>query len=274
MTSPFWSAPDWPWMAKLARAKVLTAELKSLIDDFVPTAYRLEYEPAGNGDTHLRIVEAKPVPAEIPTVIGDVVHNLRSSLDTIAYELARRSQGGQLTPEQERQPQFPMFDNPTSYDNFFQKSTKGVFDAKAEEALRSVAPGWMFDPLAIVDGQLALTFEQAIAIDQLWPLHQLSIIDKHRRLHLVAWWPDDVWWVNREGNGPGWRWGTRPFTQGRILGTFVGDNAPDREDLTATLELRIEEPQAARAALPVVETLNRTLNYIWHAVLPRVWHGY
>jgi hypothetical protein len=150
-----------------------------------------------------------------------------------------------------------------------------VFDAQAEEALRSVAPGWMYDPLALIDGEEVLTFEQALDIDQLWPLHQLSIIDKHRRLHVVAWWPDDVWWLNRDGSdSPGWRWGSPPFIKGRILGTFFGAQPPLREDLTATLELRIVEPQISAAALPVVETLTRTLQYIWSAVLPRVWHGY
>jgi hypothetical protein len=84
-----------------------------------------------------------------------------------------------------------------------------------------------------------------------------------------------VWWLNRDGGqGPDWRWGRKPFEQGAILGTFIGGPPPLCEDVTATLELRIDDREVSSRALPVVKTLTGTLHYIWNVVLPRVWHGY
>src|SRR5687767_14839123 len=42
--------------------------------------------------------EGEP-PAEFGILIGDCLHNLRSALDSLAYDLARTYQGGSLLPD-------------------------------------------------------------------------------------------------------------------------------------------------------------------------------
>jgi hypothetical protein len=51
-----------------------------------------------------------------------------------------------------------------------------------------------------------------------------SNIDKHRRLHLTAWWPDIVYWGSDEPSHRRWRWGEPPYEDGRILGRLIDDS--------------------------------------------------
>jgi hypothetical protein len=269
-----WKNPNMPRMAKLQRADVHIDRLAELSAKIDPATYWMDFETGDGDETHLRITEAMPIPVEVSTVLGDAVHNLRSALDTVAYELARMSNGGTLTPEQEELTAFPVRESPEDYDTFFGGRRKALFDTKAEKALRSVAPGCWFSSEAIVDGELIMTFREEVTRDKLWQLHRLSIIDKHRRLSVIALWPEPVYWMNTNGeDSPDWRWGTPPFEKGSIVGTFIGGSLPTRQALTAELELRIAEPRVLPSE-GVVETVRRFATYIEHWVLPRIWQGY
>jgi hypothetical protein len=263
-------------MAKLDRAQTHIDRLAELVADFFSdsAAYMIDYEPGDGNETHLRITEAKTLPVEVSTVLGDAVHNLRSSLDTVAYELARLSHGGTLTTDLEPLPEFPIRDSAKGYVDFFAGRRTGLFDEKAEEAVRSVVPGHRFDALAAIDDELIMTFQREVVLDPLWQLHRLSIIDKHRRLSLVALWPD-VYWLNRDGqDSPDWRWGSPPFTKGAILGTLIGGTLPDRADLTATMEMRLHEPSVFSTNMSIVALTQRFADYIRGTALPRIWHFY
>lgn len=66
-------------------------------------------EPADTpGTVAFRLHVVRPVPAELSTAIGDALHNLRSSLDSVAYELARRHVGDGMTERQQKAVQFPI----------------------------------------------------------------------------------------------------------------------------------------------------------------------
>lgn len=54
------------------------------------------------GHAEFRFRLREPVCSELLTTIGDVLHNLRSCLDSVAFELARRHIAGSMTEEQER----------------------------------------------------------------------------------------------------------------------------------------------------------------------------
>jgi hypothetical protein len=271
-----WRDPALSWIAKLDRAQTHIDRLAELTTEFfAESPYTIDYEPAGDEVTHLRIVHAKPIPVAVSTIVGDAIHNMRSALDALAYELARISQGGVLTQDQESWVEFPIRQSEEGYSDFFNARRAGLFDEKAEEALRSVVPGHRFSPEAVIAGELITTFRDEVIRDNLWQLHRLSIIDKHRRLSVVALWPDDVWWLNRDGTEPpGWLWGRPPFETGAILGSFVGGQLPDRADLTATLEMRIFEPEVWVSPMPLVPTLQSLSGYIRSTVLSRVWHFY
>ena len=75
---------------KIDRAMRHINELQYVISTFLKTDfYKLwmdaETEPGWYGIRY----ETKPLPAEIPLIIGDVIHNLHAPLDCIASEIAR-----------------------------------------------------------------------------------------------------------------------------------------------------------------------------------------
>ncbi|HZD00815.1 MAG TPA: hypothetical protein VFA46_11700 [Actinomycetes bacterium] len=89
-----------------------------------------------------RLRFSRPVPVAISTTVGDVLHNLRAALESLAFEAARRSHGGTLTAEQEKQSTFPISKSPEALDAFFErKAKKGLlYDSRARAALRSAQP--------------------------------------------------------------------------------------------------------------------------------------
>ena len=88
---------DAAWWAKLRRANTHLETLAKLVDDFAATEpYTLDPEP-GEGVVAYRLHIRREAPAEISTVVGDVLHNLRSALDSVAYELAVQAKGEALT---------------------------------------------------------------------------------------------------------------------------------------------------------------------------------
>jgi len=56
----------------------------------------------------------KPLPDDLPLVVGDALHCLRDSLDHIVFALSRPAM---KTPEDEKAPQFPIFDKAVKLDN-------------------------------------------------------------------------------------------------------------------------------------------------------------
>jgi hypothetical protein len=69
------------------------------------------------------------------------------------------------------------------------------------------------------------TYEQEYRWSELYRLTQLSNLDKHRRLTLMAWWPDLVYWMS---NGPSqrrWLGGDGTFADGSVLGYMAGQDA-------------------------------------------------
>ena len=61
--------------------------------------FRIEEEPTDQPEklaARLRLLQ--PIPAEIPLIVGDILHNLRSALDSLVYELTTQAAGRPLTP--------------------------------------------------------------------------------------------------------------------------------------------------------------------------------
>jgi hypothetical protein len=168
------------------------------------------------------------MPVEISTTIGDILHNLRSALDSLAYEIARRSLDRPMTAEEERACVFPVTKTPERFDQFFDKTSKhertrirsALYGARARAAFRSVQPFRIHEEAILLGVQVTETYEQEYRWSELYRLTQLSNLDKHRRLTLVAWWPDLVYWMS---NGPSkrrWLGGDGTSTDGSVLGAW------------------------------------------------------
>jgi hypothetical protein len=126
--------------------------------------------------TTLFIESLLPIPVEIALIIGDVVHNLRSSLDHLAWQLVL-SNGETPT----KKTYFPIQDPtqefaPVSAD----KKMEGI-SLVCKQLIEEVQPRNTGD-------------------DTLWRLHMLDIADKHRLL-ITAQVASHSWGVNAPGGG-------------------------------------------------------------------------
>jgi hypothetical protein len=106
---------------------------------------------------------APPIRKEWSAMVGDCVHNLRSCLDHLAWQLVLLA-GNDPTISTE----FPVFKD----SGLFKKKAGPKMDGMSSTAMR-----------LIEDVQPFNTRQPEAEIDDLWLIHELSNIDKHRRLH-------------------------------------------------------------------------------------------
>jgi hypothetical protein len=131
--------------------------------------------PKYNPQTRLLTLTAhiqKPLPKHWGIQVGEIVHNLRSALDHLVWELVIHHTG---SPPTSNKTQFPIFETEKGYRDRSGPNIAGVSPEAATliESLQPFATGKDGDPRASIQRQ------------PLWLLHELSNFDKHRTLHLV-----------------------------------------------------------------------------------------
>ena len=119
-------------------------------------------------------------PAELRLLVGDCLHNLRSSLDNLAYELAVAHHGGPLPHPYFKSSEFPIFKDPVKPKELKRKI--GCIHPRAQGIIRSLQP---------------YQHPRIFWLDPLWRLNQLNNVDKHRLPNVVqfataagAYFPD------------------------------------------------------------------------------------
>lgn len=244
---PDWRDPSWPWIAKLARAQHHIDTLADEIAEFQASAYKVSEERGANpDDIDLVLHLSAPIPEHFSTIVGDAIHNMRSSLDTLAFELARRHVDGKLSEKQERRTGFPIYLYKADSDEFFASRTV-LYGPAQREALECVMPGHIWDSLPPEEAlRIIGTRDDDVRTDRLWILNNLWNIDKHRHLHLMVWQPDLMYWATGQGeeNSHNWRQAHPPYVDGSLIGTLVatGDTKPVPPKLIeSTFELRLVE---------------------------------
>jgi hypothetical protein len=146
---------------KLERAKQHRAELETALSVFKgskPYTIAALQRPETPQLLFYYVAELKDIPADIPLICGDVLQNLRSSLDHMAGQLVI-SAGNSVS----NHTAFPIFENAAKY-------RSGV-DQRVElmrpDAIRAINA---LEPYGGGRG------------DTLWRLHKLNNIDKHRAI--------------------------------------------------------------------------------------------
>jgi hypothetical protein len=147
-------------LSKIQRAKKHIEELISALEAFwdsEPNSVRFEDEPTTGRRTYY-LDRVTDVPLEIPVIIGDVLHNLRSALDHLAYQLP-------VIPSQTgpRWTQFPIVESAAKY--------------MASDVRRKVQ---VFRPDVVKTLDVVKPYKGGNEL--LWRLHSLNTIDKHRLL--------------------------------------------------------------------------------------------
>jgi hypothetical protein len=271
-----WRDPEAPWAAKFRRAAVHIAELKGLVREFERDDPWSVEPVAGDGPNEVgfRLRVHRPIPADLITVVGDAVHNLRSALDSVAYELAVRHVGGPLQASQETQAMFPIKKTGLDFDEFFKNPQRDVMYGQQERlALRCAQPFAMAEEMTAHGIDPGSTPEQDLMLNELYRLHTVSNIDKHRRLPVVSWFPESAYWTsNEDGAIYGWRPAPLPtqFEDGAMLGYLfdpIGDVPPPvrvYHEMHLTL---MDDPLARGSLVAVLDGWYRSLAG-W--ILPRV----
>jgi len=177
---------------KLGRARKHFEELKVEIGKWLAgDHYTVRSEREADGRTLFLATAEQPPPNPISLLIGDCLHNLRSSLDLLAYALAV-SYTVPLPLEIAESSEFPIFGDEDRHGN----PGMGAAAFKRVDGKGAPVPGsGLFkirgiDPKAqaIIEGLQPYHRGNAFRAHPLWTLHELDNVNKHRLLHTgLAW---------------------------------------------------------------------------------------
>jgi hypothetical protein len=227
---------------KLQRAEEHFGQLRlehALFLDRNPYRMLLEDDPENEGGPHAFLYRAKiiehPPLEKWASIIGECVHALRSALDHTAYLIVNRD--GLVS---EDRPAFPLLDNPKYWATTHPDKLPGV----SGEVLTLIerlqpyneAPGW----------------------DALLNIHQLDIIDKHRRLNLVNSTVEGTSWDAVNGELVDVEPGIGPFEDGTICGRFRivpegGENVHMKTNFVFGIATGEGEPAEGKSLIPLLD---------------------
>jgi hypothetical protein len=142
---------------KVERAEKHLRDLEVVRDRFIdtkPYVILSEHDPQ-TGDHIFKIMDIQIPPAEIGLIAGDLIHNLRSALDHLAYQLVYAN-GNTHT----RQTAFPIWECATEYHTQRGRRVQGM----AQRAIDAIDTT---EPYKGGKGEI------------LWAIHDLDIADKH-----------------------------------------------------------------------------------------------
>lgn len=146
---------------KIERARERFSELKAAIASFhntKPYAIETKRDPTSRRLIYY-LTRVLPVPLTVSAIAGDMLQNLRSALDHLAYQLVLV---GEQRPGPFTHVYFPIADDHSQYRNRRPRQTKGM-RADAVSAIDALKP-------------------YRGGNETLWRLHRLNNIDKHRLL--------------------------------------------------------------------------------------------
>jgi hypothetical protein len=225
----FWWDHSASWWAKADHALEHLRTLRRLVDDFrASDSLVVVPEPTNAPDrTAYRLYHGE-TPVSISTTVGDVVHNLRSALDNLAYGIALHDLDRGMDPKEERACEFPICETPDAFDEFFtkNKNRQVLYGTQAREAFRLAQPFHNHEEAIRLGVQVTDTYADELRWDELYRLNHLWNIDKHRRPATLAWSLDLLYWTSNEPSKRSWQWADLSFKNGSILGYMTGSD-PD-----------------------------------------------
>ena len=217
--------------------------------------------------TSLRLRIAKPYPPEWSALIGDATHNLRSSLDHLAYALnskgyADANEGAHLPPGDAQASEFPVIGNVNAKGN----PANGLdlfLSPRIQRKFATVPVG----ARPIIEDVQPYKRGEKFVTDPLWLLHEFDRIDKHRQLVVAAAANSTINLRHIEIEGV-WEWGlgkSGPLDDGDELAYWAlapGDpDAKAHHDLDFTFDVAFGKGMPA-AGRPVVQTLRDLRDYV------------
>lgn len=180
-------------LAKVRRAVDHSVEFGQALDRYVHSEpYATTHETERGGRVHaFRFRVRNPPPAELSPILGDFLHNARSSLDHVLFALAKMHKPG-LSEKEARRIQFPVCNESSE---FVSRMSSMPLPEGIKEAVRGFQ---LFDHSEYV--QTSLHYDEsgrARVVTRVWrdseaakfplyTLRDLSNVDKHREFPIVA----------------------------------------------------------------------------------------
>lgn len=197
-----------------------------------------------------------PIPPEkLSPIIGDVVQNLRASLDHLTYELAT-AYSGRLSKKRETNTAFPIQSN----EGEFRKGSAGLLGligSEAGDVLQRLQPHYTRP-------------DKGPQWDLLWQLQELSVADRQENLAVVntvvgRWTIESIVPADVDPAGAWFRTGTPPRGRApiaRLPLLPVGTEDHVMRKVTASLDVALSDPPSPPAADPIYEVLLDISQYI------------
>lgn len=168
---------------KVRRADIHLHELIAAITAFLdrkPYGLLRDFDPQNNLHTVRASIADQPDPA-IASIVGDILHNLRAALDHLAVDLTRegfRLKGERMSRTAFDEAGFPVYANRALFETSGSKKIKN-WPPVAQTLIAELEP--------FKDGGHEWSTD-------LWCLHQLDILDKHKMLVPAASLAYDLSW--------------------------------------------------------------------------------
>ncbi|HKN75403.1 MAG TPA: hypothetical protein VJW94_09510 [Candidatus Acidoferrum sp.] len=203
------------------------------------------YDP-NTGKSSLGLAPLPVLPFNFIATAGDIIQNLRTSLDHLAWHLAQvgLTQSGVANTEPHRDVSFPIAKTVEIYESMKRRKVQGMLP----EAVKAI------DSLKPYEG----------GNDALWRLHELNNIDKHRTLITIG---HDCLFTGAGFDGGYWLKTSNPLFDGVIEG--IADPKVD-EDLYFGRQKSVAELDVvnSQALLPTLHQLTEFVDNVVSSFLP------
>ena len=226
---------------KVERAYKHILELSDLLAAFLESHNgRIAHEFDRNADTQYIRLDVLDPPSEIPYIVGDIAHNLRSALDHVAGEI-RASGGGK--PEDGY---FPISDNRVGTEKSVAKNIR-PFNANVARVI--------LENVDCSDARNA----------PIWGIKEINNIDKHRRTVLTVTRVGAVARGVRVGGLYIKNLVVKQNPRESMISAPISTKVTTEEDFSPTLSVTFGEP-AAFNGQSVIPTLTNSAEAVSHAI--------
>lgn len=230
---------EYAWRSKLRRAEQHLREFNERCNDYLTTAnVGFEYETVPTaGHIHVRLRADHEPPMSLGVVVGDVLHNLRSALDAIAWEACQRAG---VPPAREADVYFPIGLDPKDWRSLAGSKLPGL--SSTDRAIFKELQPWYHRHVAQSFG--VEMDADVVPRHPLARLNDLAKRDRHRVPHPILARAGDTWIGSPEDVVVELEWhGAPPWVPGDVVLTWrvipadrVADASPAGSPILAFTE--------------------------------------
>jgi hypothetical protein len=185
-------AVEYPWRVKNQQARAHIGRFNTAAEEYVARAnleLRYDVDPVA-GTVGVRLHSDAEPPLSLGAIMGDVLHNLRSALDSIAWAACQRAG---VAVSHEKRIYFPIGTDPGEWPAL-SKSHLPNLSAEHLEVFRRFQPWYWDEQAGAVGVEMSTAHRHPLA-----RLHELAKMDRHRVTLPILAAEGDTWLGLNEG---------------------------------------------------------------------------